>query len=320
MRLLGALTIVVVVAAAAAAHDVPIDPSTCTFDPLEITVPELGLAATVAPATAEDAMRIVYTVATRTAQFEAVDTRARPFTIAGHAGTLAFPQAFQTELLSSGDLRFPLVGLTVTLNGDERFALLTLTTALLSADGLVAEGAPLAGGSLTLVGAIVPGLLPPPLDTVTTLVRATCTPTPAPDLDQFVPVFEPAKLRLVMNPRKGKLRAVLRGAAPEPDAYPMHLRILADGVPLVALDLPEGLTARKANRFTGETADGASIAVRIKPRGVPTHRVVVKLPGGAFPAGLADAGAIDVVYELGGLVARDGGTYRLHGEKLRASR
>jgi hypothetical protein len=273
------LALVVLLAPVVRAHDVPIDPSDCTFDQLELTVPDIDLVADVAPATDADAMRLVYDVATRTAQFTAVETRARPFTIGGHVGTLGFPQAFQTELLKSGDLTFSLVGLGLTLDGDTRLAPVTLTTAMLASGGITAEGAPIgADGRITLVGVIPPGLLPAPLDAVSTLVRASCVLAPAPDLDQFVPVFEPATLKLVMRERGGQLKATLRGGAPELDVRPMHLRVRAGDVQLLLLDLPSGLTAESPRRFVGTLPDGTRVQVRSKLRGVPTHRVVVKRP------------------------------------------
>jgi hypothetical protein len=321
MRTTLAVALALALASVARAHDVPIDPSDCIFDRLELTVPELDLVADVAPATEADAMRVVYDVATRTAQFTAVETRARPFTIAGHAGALGFPQAFQTDLLKSGDLTFPLVGLALTLDGETRLAPVTLTTAMLAASGTTAEGAPIgADGRVTLVGAIAAGLLPAPLDGVRTLVRASCVLTPAPDLDQFVPVFEPATLRLVMRERGGRLTALLRGGAPELDGRPMHLRVRAGDVQLLLLDLPSGLTAESPRRFVGTLPDGTTVQVRSKLRGVPTYRVVVKLPAETLPPGLSESGPVDVLYELGGVIARDAGTYRMHGTTLQARR
>jgi len=318
MKVVVALAFGLLLAGVARAHDVPIPPSACTFDVLELTVPELGLTADVVPATDADAMRVVYEVATRTAQFTAPATRARPFTLDGHAGTLGFPQAFQADLLASGDITFPLVGLSVTLDGETRLAPVTLTTAMLASNGTEALGAPIGDdGRLVLVGAIAAGLLPAPFDAVTTMVRLGCALTPAPDRDQFVPVFAPAKLRLAMGTR-GRLRAVLRGAAPEPDAHPMHLRVAAGDVVLLTIELPEGLQPERANRFVGQTPDGTVVRLRTKPRGIPTHRLDVELADGALPAGLASAGSVDVLYEVGGIVARDAGTYRLRGPTLRA--
>jgi hypothetical protein len=321
MRVITAMLAVVALATGVGAHSVPIAPSTCTFDSLELSVPELGLVADVAPATDADAMRVVYDASTRTAQVTAVETRARPFMLDGHTGTLGFPLAFQTELLASGDLSFPFVGVSLTLDGDTRLAPLTLTTALLASQGLVAEGAPIgADGRVTLVGAIPPGLVPPPLDAVTTLVRASCVLTPAPDLDQFVPVFEPTKLRLVMRESGGRLRVVLRGGAPEMDAYPLQVRVRADGIPVVTIDLPSGLAPDGPRRFTGQLPDGTTIQVRTKVRGVPKHLMLVNLPGGPLPSGLAASGAVDATYELGGLITRDGASYRIQGATFQAKR
>jgi len=312
------LALALLVAVSARAHDVPIPPSACTFDVLELTVPELGLTAEVAPAIDDDAMRVVYEVATRTMQFTAPATRARPFTLDGHAGTLGFPQAFQADLLASGDVTFRLVGLAVTLAGETRLAPVTLTTVVLDADGIEALGAPIgADGRLTLVGTIAPGLLPAPFDAVAAVVRASCALTPAPDTDQFVPVFAPKTLRLGMGAR-GRLRAVLRGAAPEPDAHPLHVRVAAGDVVLVTLALPSGLQRERGTRFVGQTADGSVVRLRTKPRGIPTHRLDVELADAALPAGLAASGTVDVLYDVGGIVARDLGTYRVRGTTLRA--
>src|SRR5262245_3694702 len=90
-------------ASVALAHDVPVNPSTCTFDPLEVSAADAGLSATVAAATAADAMRVVYSVATGIAQFQQPTVSPRSLTIGGVAGTIAFPRAWNASLVTSGD-------------------------------------------------------------------------------------------------------------------------------------------------------------------------------------------------------------------------
>src|SRR5262249_6884655 len=89
----------------ALAHDVPGSPSTCTVGTSEVTELDTGIAASVTPPTSADAMRIVYAVATATAQFQQEPLTPRAFTVGGTLGTIAFPAAFSATLTAAGDLR-----------------------------------------------------------------------------------------------------------------------------------------------------------------------------------------------------------------------
>src|SRR5262245_57688084 len=125
----------------AAAHNVPVNPTTCRFDTFEVTT-ALG-AAQVAPATDADSVRIVYSAGTKTAQIQAGATSPRAFSVGGVSGDVRFPMVFSSILTTGGDLTFDSVPLAVDVGGTAVTAPVTLTTGLLVAgDGFV-QGEPI---------------------------------------------------------------------------------------------------------------------------------------------------------------------------------
>jgi hypothetical protein len=270
------------VARLALAHDVPVTPSTCTFDPFEVTEADSGVAATVATPTAADAMRIVYTVATATAQFQQAAVTPRAFTIGGAAGMIAFPPAFSARLTAAGDLRADGVGLEVTVGGVKARVPVTLTTAVVVVGGGVVSGIPMsADGRFLMVGAIPPPALPAPMNASTTVLRVGCQASPPPDLDQFAPVPTLSALGGVLSPSKGKLHAALKGAplvATDLTAGPAVLELSAAGTTIAVADFPAGLRAQSARVLVADGANGSRLTVRLG-KGRRPGRALVSLPG-----------------------------------------
>jgi hypothetical protein len=310
-----ALLVLLLTAGVAAAHDVPVNPNTCTFDPLQIG------AAVVAPPADADALRIVYTVATNLAQFQAGTVPPRAFTIGGVDGTLAFPTVFSTTLTTAGDLVFPSVPLAFVVGGEPVTVPVALTTGLADDAGVVVEGTPIgAGGVVALAGVIPAGTLPPPLDGATT-VRMQCQLLPvAPDLDQFAEAATAAKLGGYVKPSRGKLHAVLQvpvGAALD-FARPALIRLATAGGDLLLLDLPSGLTGA-GKKLSATAADGSVVTIKAgkkKPR--PTYKVLIITPGQTIaspPGGQTD---VQATFEVAGVLARTMRTFKAKSGGLRA--
>jgi hypothetical protein len=310
-----ALLVLLLTAGVAAAHDVPVNPNTCTFDPLQIGD------AVVAPPADADALRIVYTVATNLAQFQAGTVPPRAFTIAGVDGTIAFPTVFSTTLTTAGDLAFPSVPLAFVVGGAAVTVPIALTTGLADEGGVVVGGRPMgADGVVALAGVIPAGTLPPPLDGVTA-VRLQCRLLPVgPDLDQFAEAAAVAKLGGYVKPAKGKLHAVLQVpiGAPIDFAKPALLRFTAGGADLLVLDLPSGL-AGAGKKFSGTATDGSAVTIKAgkkKPR--PSYKVQITTPGQTIappPGGQTD---VQATFEVAGVLARGTRTFKAKSGGLRA--
>jgi hypothetical protein len=318
LRLL-ALIGVLLAAHGAAAHDVPVNPSTCTFDPLELRVPATGVSAAVSAPGAADAMRVVYTVATATAQFQQPVVAPRAFTVGAVGGTIAFPEAFNASLLANGDLRADDVALVVTLGGVAATVPVELTTSVAVAGDQVVRGSPMAAdGRFTLAGVIPPGRLPAPLDVAST-VALTCRVTPMPDLDQFAPVPAVVSLAGTLSASAGKLRAVLKGAVLAPAMVtggPAILHLDAGGTPLATVEFAGGFTAQGSRTLRAQDAGGSSLAIRLGKGRAPA-RLQAKLPGMALPAALTGTVDVQATLVAGSLTARGGRPFRVRGGTLR---
>lgn len=298
----------------AAAHDVPVEPNTCTLD-LEVG------SAVVAPPADVDALRIVYTVASNVAQFQAATVPPRAFTIGGVAGSLAFPAVFSTTLTTAGDLVFAPIPLAFVVDGVPVTVPVALTTGLVEAEGIVLSGTPIGSdGTLGLVGVVPAGALPAPLDGAT-VVRARCVLLPvAPDLDQFAEAAAAAKLGGVIKSTKGKLHALLQvpvGTTPDFTRAAMLRFATSDG-DLLVVDLPNGLVA-SGRKHTGTSADGAVVTVkpgRKKPR--PTYKVLLTTPGQTVPPPAGGRADVQATFDLGGVLARGARTFKAKSGGLRA--
>ncbi len=314
-----ALLPALLVAATALAHDVPVNPATCTFDPIEVTAVASGASASVAPPTAADTMRVVFSVAGGVAQFQQPTVSPRAFTLGGVAGTMAFPRAFDSHLATSGDLHAENVALAITLGGAASTVRTSLTSAVAIAGGVVASGTPMAGdGLVTLASVIPPGNLPAPLDGGA-VVRLTCRVTPVPDLDQFVLVPAVSSLAGVLSAHQGKLRGTLKGASLSVASVtggPAILRLAAAGTSLVTVDVPGGFAAQGRN-LVAQGADGSRLTLRLG-RGRAPAKLLVTLPGVAVPAGASGSVDVEATLVAGPMTARGSRPFRARGGTLRA--
>jgi hypothetical protein len=298
------------------AHSVPIPPSLCTFDPLSIAATTGGFTANAAAPGASDVFRIVYDAAASAAQFCAADpadqqnrcaavTPERSFSGDGVTGTLRIP-AFSGRLLASGDLTAT-VSLSVAVDAQSATIALPLTTGLVVAGTSVVAGSPIAAnGHLELVGTAIMDGLAAPLGGTPLVVRLTCTATPAPDLDQFVPATETARVGGKIGASGVKLGVTFRAGreVTTPDfTAPAVVRVAAGDATVATLALP-ALEAHGKRKFAGSTADG-SVTIR-RVRG-STYRMTVRTAAATPPTA---SGPIEVTYQVGGLVSRGMRTFR----------
>jgi hypothetical protein len=318
MRRLALIT--VLLAAPALAHDVPVNPSTCTFDPLELTAPDAGLSASVAAPTAADAMRVVYSVATGIAQFQQPTVSPRALTIGGVAGTIAFPRAFNAKLVASGDMHADDVALDITLGGVAATVALNLTSAVAIVGDDVVSGVPMGDdGSFVLTGAIPAGRLPAPLDAAPTVIRVSCRVTPVPDRDQFVLVPAVTSLAGVLSPTTGKLRGRLQGgsvSAATVGGGPAILRLDAAGTSLATVEFPGGFTAQGRD-LVAEGNDGSRLTIR-PGKGRAPARLLATLAGVNVPAGASGSIDVEATLVAGPMTARGSRPFRARGGTLRA--
>jgi len=305
----------------ALAHDIPVSPSTCTFDTFELTEPDTGVSANVSPPTSADAMRIVYTVATATAQFQQEPVTPRSFAIGGVEGTLAFQPAFSGTLLASGDLFYPAVTLTFTLGAVPASVTVPLTTSLAVAGNDVVMGMPMTSdGHLTLVGAVPAGALPPPLATSATLLELTCQASPPPDLDQFAAPPTITGLAGLLSPSKGKLRGIVRGGTwtvGDLTGRPAILQLVAGDAVLATVDFPSGFSAPSARHLVAESANGSRVVLQVARRR-PAAQLRVLLPGVEMPSAGGRTASVQATLVVGDVLARGARSFRLRGGALRA--
>lgn len=311
------LLCLVMLAGRAAAHDVPVLPNDCTFDPIEIVTP-LG-AATVAPPGAADAVRVLYSVATRTAQFQAATVPARAFGVADVAGALGLPAVFATRLTDAGDLVFPPVPLAIRVGDVDTTVPVPLTTALAPDGAGLVAGAPVSPSGVTLVGVVPAGVLPAPLDAGPTTLRLHCALTPAsPDLDQFAPAAEPKKLKGNVASSGGTVQMIVLGpeeGSADPAAGPASVLLTANGAPLAALVVPGRLVA-SGKELVGTTADGSRIRVRARGRR-PKWTVKLELAAATVSA-TSGAVSVDATLQLGTVLVRQQRTFKAKNGRLRA--
>jgi hypothetical protein len=318
MRLLAVVPLLL--ASAALAHDVPVNPSTCTFDPIEVSAPDAGLSATVAVPTTAHAMRVVYSVATGIAQFQQPTVSPRSLTIGGVAGTLAFPRAWNASLVTSGDMHAENVGLGITLGGVATTVMVNLTSAVAVVGDDVVSGVPMGSdGSFILTGAIPAGRLPAPLDATPTVIRLGCHLSPVPDRDQFILVPAVTSLAGVLSPTTGKLRGMLQGgtvSAATVGGGPAILRLDAAGTSLATVEFPAGFTAQGRN-LVAQASDGSQLTIR-PGKGRAPARLLATLPGVTVPAGATGSVDVEATLVAGPMTARGSRPFRARGGALRA--
>jgi molybdopterin-dependent oxidoreductase alpha subunit len=294
-RVAAAVLVLLAVARPSGAHDVPVSPSTCALDPVEIG----DLAA--APPGPADTFRIVWDVGASRAQ---LDLRAVPPRALAGGGTVTLPPIFEIAAHAEGDLVAGTLPIAVDAPGMPPSLAVALTTGL--ADGGALEGEPLgADGRFVLVGR------DPASGHV---VRIGCRATPPPDLDQFRP-----------SPLVSRVRGTLSAACPPGDpgcrttgslrilvatpsgvglaaGRPVTVRVSAGGDAVAVAHFPAGL--QPDGKTLVADAEGAHLVVRER-RGKAAPRWSVVVSGlAAGPALAAPGGDGRLTFELGGLLGR----------------
>ncbi len=307
------LLLVVVMVRMASAHIVPIPPSTCRFDPVDFRAPAIGLSGSAQAGATADTLRILYDASANQIQIcstvagdgarcggEAVP---RPFTLGSITGTLTLPSLFEGVMRSSGDVTLPDLPLTLVVGGSSTTVPVTLTTGLVAVDGAVGEGTPLQGlGSLTLVGVLDGGALPPPVAGQSILLRLSCQPRPVPDKDQFVPDLRMTAIRGQITSTEARLKASIDIASATPPslvATPVLLSVNVDGTEVASAIVSTGLQGSR--RLTGTSDDTRStITVRQTARRLLLTVLLrdVTLPRTSGPV------LVDLTLDGGGVIGR----------------
>lgn len=306
-------------AGGALAHDLPVNPSTCVDDALALEVPAARLAALVTPPAPGNPVRVVYSVATSTAQFQQPGGRSRPMTIGSASGAVALPVAFDATLLDSGDLSAEGVTLLVTVGGASVAASVTLTSAVATRDGVTVAGRPLdAAGEFELVGVVPAGVLPAPFAAEAAVVRFGCGLRPVPAADRFAPAPSVDAISGSLSATAGRLRAVVRGGPPVASlvGVPVAFQIAAAGEAIATLELPGGFAARAGRRWVAETPEGDRLTLRPGAGDRPA-RLEVRLGGMRMPAASGPV-TVRVTLVAGALTARGGRPFRARNGVLRA--
>jgi hypothetical protein len=320
----------VLVAGVARAHLVPIPPSTCTFDPLELRVPALGLTGAASAAGGGDVVRLTYDASANQVQVCGTaggdgthcDAVPRPFTLGGVSGTLTLPALFQGHMLSSGDITLSDVPLTIAAGGTGMTTAVTLTTALATADGAVLGGRPLQGlESFVLVGVIDGAALPGAFGGRSLVLSLSCLPRPVPDKDQFQLPLVLGSIRGDVTSKLIRLRATADVASVPPDVSvgPTLVAVAADGATFAAAAVPGGLRGRKTQ--SGKSADGnGTITVkRTQRKGATRLTFDVRLKKVVLPTGLAGRVVLSLTLDAGGTIGRGERLFRVSkgGKRLR---
>lgn len=320
MRLVPLL--VLLAAGSSRAHSVPVLPSACALDPIEVTEPATGARAAAAPVDAGAGLLVAYDTRAKTATFQfcpgtapgaaasCVPSEPAPQALAGDlAGSLRFPPVFVATLFDSGDLVASLP-LAVTINGTTIEGPLVLTTGLAAAGDVVAEGAPIDDqGSFTLVATLPAGRLP------ALTLRVVGRLDPVPDPDQFAATPTTTAVAGTITARTAALRVTFETAtAPAFASAPTLVRVRAGGVPVATAVLPAGLAARPGRRFVGRGAGGRTriAAHLVRRRPVLTYVLTLRLAAPTLPSGAAGRMPVDVTYATGGILGRGRRVLRVH--------
>jgi hypothetical protein len=328
----GAVTVLVLLVALARlaqAHSLPIDPSVCAFEPLELAAPAPGLVVVAAPPTDADRFRIVYDPAPSLLQVcgadpvdpanRCADAPPRGLSGAGVDATIDLA-LFQGRLTAAGDVTVVSAPLTITLGGETATLAVPLTTGLVAVDSVLEEGSAIAAdGTFTLVGVATTPALPVPLGGTPLLVRMTCRASPPPDLDQFTAAATTRSFGGKMNPTVARLKAVVERGAVTPDlSLPTLVRLSVGGTTVASVSLPGGLAPAGGRKFTGASADGlATVTVR-SLRGGARDKVSLRLPAPVLPATSETRVDVRLTTQLGGVLARGTRAFRVKPRGLRA--
>jgi len=323
---------ILLAAAVASAHVIPVCPSTCAFEPIEIDAPDGGISVTAAPPGPSDQFVIKYNPDPQAgaAQFDMSAVPPRSFTVDGVNGTLALPAVFNARMTNVGDLVVS-VPVTITLGGTPASVAMTLTTGLAMAGTMMLEGSPIPAKDkaaniclcpcltdqsitqFTMVGAVPASGLAAPL-AGRLGVRLSCQTTPAPDRDQFTSATQTTLISARLTAQMLKLRTIFAPGSTETADFPNQpavVRVHAGDTVVAVVNLPGGLPARGKKAFVGMSADGAAaIGVQVLRKNPLTYFLEVKLRNPVLPQ--ANAGRLDVTFtcEVGGLLSRVEGSLR----------
>lgn len=304
-------------------HSEPIDPSTCTLSPLEISAPGAGLAGSVAAPGSFDVLRQVYDAPSGSVTFCVADhtapattcataTSPRAFTMGAVTGMLTFPLSFKMAMLATGDLTIADLPLEIDTGPGAVTVPFVFTTGLLSsAGGGLLEGAPIdATGAVVFVGRGVGAGLPAPLADQELLLRGSCTLDPPPDLDQFplTPTITKVTGRIKADGVRLKLAVALQpGQIAAFPTSPAMVRLHAGDTMLAEVAIPGGLTRTK-RKFQGTGANGATVTVHVTS--ARKYVLSAKLPTGAVPDGAHGKITVDVTQDVGGFLSRATRTFK----------
>lgn len=320
--------LVLLAAAPAAAHNIPVLPSTCALDPLEVTLPDRGLGTMADPPAPGDTVRTIYDLQEWMGQFSGDAPAPRSFVLGGVGGSISFPKFFVSDLLSTGhlvgDLVLLAVPVTVALGDASATMPVRFSTGLVGLPGLVVAGAPLdIEGRFTAVGIVPDAGLGPPLGGTPLVLRVSCHANPRPDTDQFRVATQ--SVLVSGAARKGgtlEARVIFApgiGLVPDFAGAPALFEATAGGTRLAAGYLPS-LVQRGRRLFVGRSDDRTvSIGVRYFRRrfGVDNYVLAVKLRGAMLPSPSGRRVPVAITYEVGGLLSRLSATFRANGAGTR---
>ena len=308
MRARGWFILLLLAARVASAHIVPIPPSQCALDPVEIVAPDSGVTAVVDPPAGGQVV-IRYDTQASQAQFDLTAVPPRGFVAAGIAGTFALPTIFPATLTHTGDLTTVApIPLVFAMNGSTVAVPLTLTTSLAAAGSAMVEGAPIGpDGRFALVGLTATSGLGAPFGSGMLSVRFGCQATPRPDTDQFA--GQTTALSASVAAQTFRLRAIFApgsSAMPSFAGSPAMLRVTSGGAVVATAYLAGGLAPHGRNVFIGRSADArAALGVRMLHRsGQVSFLMAVRVAGATSPPAASPTVPAEVVYEAGGFVSR----------------
>lgn len=274
------------------AHIVPIPPSRCSFEPLDLSVPSTGATGQAQPAASADVIRLVFDAGQSRIQVcpAAADPNqcgpavVRDFTLGTTTGTLMFPSLFIGRMLASGDLTFEHLPIAFTAGSNVAMVPVTLTTALVTSGGQIFEGVPLQGlQSLTLVGVADGAALPAPLTGHSMLLTISCQPLPVPDKDQFALAASVSPIGGQITSTKAKLHATVLTfdpASPNFGGHPTMLAVHVDGVTVATAIFSNGL---QGDRRASATSDDGSTILSIRQQSPGKLALVASLDKIALP-------------------------------------
>lgn len=216
-------------------------------------------------------------------------------------------------MLATGDLTVASLPLSIDTGSGPVSVPVLLTTGLASsAGGGLVEGSPTdTDGHVRLVGTGTATGLPAPLSGEQLELRTSCTPTPAPDLDQFrlTPTITKTTGRIAADGARLRLAVTLQpGQTPTFGGKPALLRLHAGDTAIEAIAFFAGLTGVTKRKFQSTAADGAEIPVQV--RSAKHYVLTAHWPAAPLPAGAGGKVSVSVTQDVGGLLARAIRTFR----------